>query len=214
MPSAPSSPARSWSSTTAPPTIPPKSSRTEATSRSSRSPTTAATAARSCCGFAWAAESGVERLITMDCDGQHEPRHIPQFLEALGAPEPPDIVSGSRYLPQSGSAGVGPSAAQRGEPPGDRRDQPGHRMGPDRRVLRIQGLPRELTAAAAACTSRATRCRSSFGPRRGRRGSLWSRFPSSGSTAITSVRSASTSTTPKRGYAYYMTVWHSALEEA
>jgi dolichol-phosphate mannosyltransferase len=34
-------------------------------------------------------------LVTMDCDGQHEPARIPVLLEALhGA----DIVSGSRYL--------------------------------------------------------------------------------------------------------------------
>ncbi len=59
-------------------------------------------------GFGWAAETGVERLITMDCDGQHEPRHIAQFLEALKASDSPDIVSGSRYLPQSGSAGQAP----------------------------------------------------------------------------------------------------------
>ena len=59
-------------------------------------------------GFRWAADAGVERLITMDCDGQHEPRHIGQFLDALGADGSPDIVSGSRYLPQSGSTGQAP----------------------------------------------------------------------------------------------------------
>jgi glycosyltransferase involved in cell wall biosynthesis len=59
-------------------------------------------------GFAWAAAEGVQRLITMDCDGQHEPRHIGEFLEALQEPGAPDIVSGSRYLPQSGSTGFAP----------------------------------------------------------------------------------------------------------
>jgi glycosyltransferase involved in cell wall biosynthesis len=59
-------------------------------------------------GFRWAADAGVERLITMDCDGQHEPRHIGQFLDALGAKGAPDIVSGSRYLPESGSTGQAP----------------------------------------------------------------------------------------------------------
>lgn len=63
-------------------------------------------------GFAWASESGVERLITMDCDGQHEPRHITQFLDALGASGAADIVSGSRYLPQSGSTGQAPYQRQ------------------------------------------------------------------------------------------------------
>ena len=58
-------------------------------------------------GFAIASDIGVTRLITMDCDGQHEPAHIPQFLSALenGA----DIISGSRYLPESASTGRAPS---------------------------------------------------------------------------------------------------------
>ena len=43
-------------------------------------------------GFAQARALGVEWLITMDCDGQHEPAHIPQFLDALA--EGGDIVSG------------------------------------------------------------------------------------------------------------------------
>lgn len=34
-------------------------------------------------------------LITIDCDGQHQPRLIPEFIQALGGA---DIVSGSRYL--------------------------------------------------------------------------------------------------------------------
>src|SRR5262245_46896067 len=34
-------------------------------------------------------------LVTMDCDGQHEPARIPVLLEAL---HDADIVSGSRYL--------------------------------------------------------------------------------------------------------------------
>ena len=39
-------------------------------------------------------------LITIDCDGQHQPQLIPSFIAALEKPEnnPPDIVSGSRYL--------------------------------------------------------------------------------------------------------------------
>jgi len=59
-------------------------------------------------GFDIARELGVSRLVTMDCDGQHEPGHIPQFLEALG--NGADIVSGSRYLPGSGSSGTVPPA--------------------------------------------------------------------------------------------------------
>jgi glycosyltransferase involved in cell wall biosynthesis len=56
------------------------------------------------CGFRVAADLRVERLITMDCDGQHEPAHIPQFLTALG--EGGDIISGSRYLSNSASGGM------------------------------------------------------------------------------------------------------------
>jgi dolichol-phosphate mannosyltransferase len=62
-------------------------------------------------GFDVARELGHEYVVTMDCDGQHEPAHIPQFLEALGGPV--DIVSGSRYLPDSGVVGA---------PPADRRE--------------------------------------------------------------------------------------------
>ena len=36
-----------------------------------------------------------EVLVTIDCDGQHEPQRIPQFVEAC---READIVSGSRYL--------------------------------------------------------------------------------------------------------------------
>lgn len=57
---------------------------------------------------AW--DLGVSRLVTMDCDGQHEPAHIPQFLAALD--EGGDIISGSRYLPQSARVGEAPPARQ------------------------------------------------------------------------------------------------------
>lgn len=57
-------------------------------------------------GFEVARRAGMERVVTMDCDGQHEPAHIPEFLAALegGA----DIVSGSRYLPESRAVGTAP----------------------------------------------------------------------------------------------------------
>jgi glycosyltransferase involved in cell wall biosynthesis len=58
-------------------------------------------------GFRAALELGAESVITMDCDGQHEPRHIVEFCEELvtcGA----DIVSGSRYLPGSDGTGQAP----------------------------------------------------------------------------------------------------------
>src|SRR5579871_255967 len=45
--------------------------------------------------FRYAAESPFELLVTVDCDGQHEPARIPVLLEAI---HDADIVSGSRYL--------------------------------------------------------------------------------------------------------------------
>ena len=45
--------------------------------------------------FQYAVDSKYEILVTIDCDGQHEPQRIPQFVEACAHA---DIVSGSRYL--------------------------------------------------------------------------------------------------------------------
>ena len=45
--------------------------------------------------FAYAVDSEADILVTMDCDGQHEPARIPVLLEAI---HDADIVSGSRYL--------------------------------------------------------------------------------------------------------------------
>jgi dolichol-phosphate mannosyltransferase len=45
--------------------------------------------------FDYAVCRDVDVLVTMDCDGQHEPSRIPVLLEAIGDA---DIVSGSRYL--------------------------------------------------------------------------------------------------------------------
>jgi dolichol-phosphate mannosyltransferase len=49
-------------------------------------------------------------LVTIDCDGQHEPQRIPEFVAACTGEV--DIVSGSRYLQQF------PGDSQ---PPADRR---------------------------------------------------------------------------------------------
>lgn len=56
-------------------------------------------------GFEMAVAVGATRVVTMDCDGQHEPMHIPAFLDAL---EEADIVSGSRYLGGSDAVGEVP----------------------------------------------------------------------------------------------------------
>ena len=47
--------------------------------------------------FQYTIDEGFDGLVTLDCDGQHQPKRIPEFIEAaLNA----DIVSGSRYLQQ------------------------------------------------------------------------------------------------------------------
>jgi glycosyltransferase involved in cell wall biosynthesis len=45
--------------------------------------------------FDFARSGGYDILVTIDCDGQHQPQLIPRFLEASATA---DIVSGSRYL--------------------------------------------------------------------------------------------------------------------
>ncbi|HKV44169.1 MAG TPA: glycosyltransferase family 2 protein [bacterium] len=49
-------------------------------------------------GFRWAVRQGYDVAVTIDCDLQHEPHMIPQFLEASAEF---DIVSGSRYHPEA-----------------------------------------------------------------------------------------------------------------
>jgi len=45
--------------------------------------------------FEHAIDEGYEGIITLDCDGQHQPCRIPEFIQAAAEA---DIVSGSRYL--------------------------------------------------------------------------------------------------------------------
>ena len=45
--------------------------------------------------FRYAIERGYEILVTLDCDGQHQPMRVPDFARAC---TDVDIVSGSRYL--------------------------------------------------------------------------------------------------------------------
>ena len=47
--------------------------------------------------FASAIEGNYDGIVTLDCDGQHQPQRIPRFIEAGQCA---DIVSGSRYLKQ------------------------------------------------------------------------------------------------------------------
>jgi dolichol-phosphate mannosyltransferase len=46
--------------------------------------------------FGYAQDRGYDALVTIDCDGQHEPCRIPKFFEACRSDV--NIVSGSRYL--------------------------------------------------------------------------------------------------------------------
>jgi dolichol-phosphate mannosyltransferase len=48
--------------------------------------------------FMWARAEQYDWVITMDCDEQHEPASIPDFMAAAEAADAPDIISGSRYL--------------------------------------------------------------------------------------------------------------------
>jgi glycosyltransferase involved in cell wall biosynthesis len=45
--------------------------------------------------FQYAIDNDYETIVTLDCDGQHQPQRIPRFVAAC---ENVDIVSGSRYL--------------------------------------------------------------------------------------------------------------------
>jgi glycosyltransferase involved in cell wall biosynthesis len=61
--------------------------------------------------FTFATEHGYELLVTIDCDGQHEPQRIPAFFEACQADI--DIVSGSRYLEVFPGETVAPAQRRR-----------------------------------------------------------------------------------------------------
>jgi glycosyltransferase involved in cell wall biosynthesis len=56
--------------------------------------------------FQYAIDEGYEILVTLDCDGQHQPQRIPRFVSAC---QNADIVSGSRYLKQYDGDSVPPA---------------------------------------------------------------------------------------------------------
>lgn len=45
--------------------------------------------------FQYTIEAGFDGVVTLDCDGQHQPKRIPAFIDMAKSA---DIVSGSRYL--------------------------------------------------------------------------------------------------------------------
>lgn len=59
--------------------------------------------------FRFAMENEFDCIVTIDCDGQHEPQRIPDFIESC---RDVDIVSGSRYL-RSFAGDSEPPAARR-----------------------------------------------------------------------------------------------------
>lgn len=62
--------------------------------------------------FAYAAKNNFDVVVTIDCDGQHEPQRIPLFVEAADKPNV-DIVSGSRYLKKYESDSTPPEQRRR-----------------------------------------------------------------------------------------------------
>jgi glycosyltransferase involved in cell wall biosynthesis len=64
--------------------------------------------------FEYAIAHGYEALVTIDCDGQHQPRLIPELVAALGSDDHGcDIVSGSRYLSSFAGDSVPPQDRRR-----------------------------------------------------------------------------------------------------
>ncbi len=56
--------------------------------------------------FQYAIDEGYEIIVTLDCDGQHQPKRIPLFVSAC---KDVDIVSGSRYLKKYDGDSVPPA---------------------------------------------------------------------------------------------------------
>jgi dolichol-phosphate mannosyltransferase len=60
--------------------------------------------------FAYAIEQAFDVLVTIDCDGQHEPQRIGEFVAAAADAQ---IVSGSRYLKQFEGQSLPPADRRR-----------------------------------------------------------------------------------------------------
>lgn len=54
------------------------------------------------CGIHYAYANGYKQLITMDCDGTHDPKMIPAFIECASDKNSCDIVIGSRHIDGGG----------------------------------------------------------------------------------------------------------------
>jgi dolichol-phosphate mannosyltransferase len=62
--------------------------------------------------FAFADRQGFDWVITMDCDEQHEPAMIPEFVRCIES-DRWDLISGSRYLQQRNDNDLPPSDRRR-----------------------------------------------------------------------------------------------------
>lgn len=60
--------------------------------------------------FEYSLKHDYDVLVTIDCDGQHEPQRIPEFVAASSQAQ---IVSGSRYLKQFDDQSIPPEARRR-----------------------------------------------------------------------------------------------------
>ncbi|APZ92063.1 glycosyltransferase family 2 protein [Fuerstiella marisgermanici] len=64
--------------------------------------------------FDYAVRYGYDVLVTIDCDGQHQPQLISEIAQLVGDPaNPVDMVSGSRYLQPTAQVGVAPEDRRR-----------------------------------------------------------------------------------------------------
>ena len=61
-------------------------------------------------GFAYVVKNRFDRVVTIDCDEQHEPALIPQMFDGL---EGVDVLSGSRYLSTCDSEDTAPADRRR-----------------------------------------------------------------------------------------------------
>jgi len=61
--------------------------------------------------FAYADDAGFDWVLTMDCDEQHEPEQIPDFIREI-ATDKWDLISGSRYLHPRGDDDLPPTDRQ------------------------------------------------------------------------------------------------------
>ncbi|MCA9088640.1 MAG: glycosyltransferase family 2 protein [Planctomycetaceae bacterium] len=68
-----------------------------------------------CSAFQYAIDNNYDVLVTIDCDGQHEPQLIPELAAAVFPEDeaPIDIVSGSRYLSKFSGDSLPPEERRR-----------------------------------------------------------------------------------------------------